>query len=114
MSQVLELAISCCTQMMWTKGVKDVLDCFPIFDKRDVGKSSVTWRSSHFQQPQSPDHAVQETRPAGEAANRERRLILDLGSAWPAPAAALSKAEPAPGGLCWGESEVLRRKGRGW
>lgn len=48
---------------MMCKGVKDVLGCLPTFDKCDVGRSSVTWRSSHFHQSQSPDHAVQEIRP---------------------------------------------------
>lgn len=65
--------------MMWTKRVQDMLGCFPIFEKCDVGKSSVTWRSSHFQQSQSPDHAVQEIKPAGQAANTERRLIWTWG-----------------------------------
>lgn len=83
LSQILELAVSCCTQMMWTKGVKDVLGCLPIFDKCVVGKSSVTWRSSHFHQWQSPDHVFQEIRPAEQAASRERRLILGMGAASP-------------------------------
>jgi len=41
---------------------------------------------------------------------RKERLVLDLGSAWPASAAALSKADSASagrGGLCYGKYEVL-------
>lgn len=48
---------------------------------------------------------------------RKGRLILDLGSAWLASAAALSKADSASAhreGLCYAKYEVLRWEGRGW
>lgn len=52
---------------MWTKSIKNSVSCVPpIFDKWDIGKSSVTLkRNSHFLQAQS---TVQETGTAGQEA----------------------------------------------
>lgn len=62
-------SVSYCTKMMWTKRVKDLVGCLPIFDKWDIGKSSVTWRrNSCCLQLQGSDHAIQESRLARQEA----------------------------------------------